>query len=76
MPAPGGAPRDFVPSSPSLGPTARHLLIFGAYQSTEQQADPLPWAWDPVLYYLGSFDGTNMSLAAGNEQCALLWLVA
>jgi hypothetical protein len=60
--------RDFVPSSGPLANNAQHVLIFGAYQSTEQQIQREPWAWDPILYYLGAFDGTKMDLRGGKAQ--------
>ena len=79
--APGGpnghdaSPRDFVPTTGDLAPGsdgAAALLVFGAYTSTEQQAQPRPWAWDPVMYYLGDFDGEAMEFAGLQaRQCAL-----
>jgi hypothetical protein len=60
--------RDFVPARGLGKPEARHAMIFGAYQSTEQQTDRPAWAWDPILYYLGSFDGAKMDLSNGNAQ--------
>lgn len=63
--AAGAPPRDFVPAAGALAPGsagAASLLVFGAYTSTEQQEVKHPWAWDPVMYYVGKFDGDKMDL--------------
>lgn len=49
--------RDFhITHSDEDGHSGRHLLVVGAYQSTEQNA---AWEWDPVMYMLGDFNGRN-----------------
>jgi hypothetical protein len=46
------------------------VLVFGAYESVSQLKDAPPWATDPVLYFLGDFDGNTMDTSAGHQQCA------
>jgi hypothetical protein len=76
--APAGSaarPRDFVPASSSSNGTAGApsdrtcIIVFGAYESTKVQAAPKPWAWDPVLYYLGDFNGKSLDVSGSHEQC-------
>ena len=68
--APGEA-RDLVPARPAQHAEYQSLLVWGAFLSVKQQATPKPWAWDPVLYFLGSFDGKTMAPSEQEpKQCA------
>lgn len=64
-------PRSFVPRTPLEG-TSTTALLFGAYESAAQAADAPPWAWDPVLYILGEFDGSKMAADGPRHRYALL----
>ena len=52
--------RDCVFSTAAPGqaeePLGMHLLLYGAYESTQQNAS---WHWDPVMYQVGQFDGSE-----------------
>ena len=49
----------------------KHLFVFGAHESVDQNAD---WHWDPIMYYLGDFNGKTMDLdsASGPHRSLLL----
>lgn len=53
------------------GHAGKHLLIFGAYESTQQQPG---WEWDPIVYFLADFGGKTMDIHAagstGPTRCA------
>ena len=51
------------------GHAGKHLLIVGAYQSTDVNEG---WDWDPVVYWLGNFNGAifDLATASGPHRCA------
>jgi hypothetical protein len=60
-------------TSKDEGHKGKHLLAFGAYESTKQNDN---WHWDPNIYYIGNFDGEKFhpDCEPGNvpRRCALL----
>lgn len=42
-----------------------HLLLVGAYESVQQQKG---WTFDPVMAFLGAYDGKKMIPEAGVAQ--------
>ena len=49
----------------------KHLFVFGAYESVNQNAD---WHWDPIMYYLGDFNGKTMDLDSASGPHRSLFL--
>ena len=70
-----GGQWDFVPEvTGTHAQLGKHLLVFGAFLSKEEQVAPRPWAWDPVLFHLGHFDGQRFGTDGAAQQCVVLLL--